>query len=373
MNSLVKDNTANIVHTLAQDALESLLGDRLTRPDENDRQDISDLSEKEQNRFKEIVQTILNVANQERCTVVFRGEKKNRLCQKLNPDGTFNQSKTINRLFYFGEKAKSYHRSNQPKLKGRKYLKHIGDASEETFKFIFDKFSKIFKDHLRGNFSKNPKPQKRLNTFKSSNRKFFDFFIEPSNIDNFKSGVETFSESCNALMQVRDYYLYLLHTFGKSGISELSFFVSTSTDKAVAEEFALSKSNFELSHEGVVFYYWIPEPLIDYACSKVTVKQIQENMESTSLPFYSSDLYPKQKEVSVKGGLFPHFILGYYDLEKRCFVVNSHVFSQTDDHRVVQMGFSINQKGFEKAIEETGYSGYIVRYYNGLYLDFSLY
>jgi len=79
---------------------------------------------------------------------------------------------------------------------------------------------------------------------------------------------------------------------------------------------------------------------------------------------YSNNFYPKQNEVSIKGGLFPHFILGICNLEDNNFIVNPHVFKQSEKELefAPQQGLIIDQSNFEKEIKKTGYAGYVTRW-----------
>ena len=62
--------------------------------------------------------------------------------------------------------------------------------------------------------------------------------------------------------------------------------------------------------------------------------------------------------------MFPHFILGIYDLEYEYFIVNPHIFkhSEEDIKFVPQQGFIIDQSNFEEEIKQTGYAGYVTRW-----------
>ena len=102
-----------------------------------------------------------------------------------------------------------------------------------------------------------------------------------------------------------------------------------------------------------------------------SIRRFSEHYQSTSLPLYHSPFYPKQKEVAIKGTLFPHYILGLYDLEHDCFVLNPYIFKQSRLalENVPAAGFKIDQSDFYEWIRETGYFGYVKRQPSGIYTD----
>ena len=95
-------------------------------------------------------------------------------------------------------------------------------------------------------------------------------------------------------------------------------------------------------------------------------------MSQYNLPIYKAEgLYPEQKEFAVKGGLFPHFILGIELVSEKKFVVNSHFknSSRNDFEQISKTGFNIDQSDFDKSIADTGYKGWIETDLNGNFVE----
>lgn len=271
-----------------------------------------------------------------------------------------------NRLFYFGEKAKTYFNYNTDN-QGPKpnYLQHIRDTSDTTYIFIFDQINKIvtgFYDFSRGN-------REAISKFKESEPKFSNFFSSTNNEERF---IEIINEKVTDPIKkekLRDYYLYLLHRFGSRQqlATNLSFFVSTSEDEEEAKDFALSK---EKKKRSVVFVYMVPEPLYKYGVNRLVLNKVYEEYSNTGMPLYKSELYEESQEIAIKGALFPHYILGLQDLENDNFIVNPYVFEQPNSRlvKIPLMGLEIEQNDFDQMINDTAYTGY-VRRLNDVYSD----
>jgi hypothetical protein len=140
-----------------------------------------------------------------------------------------------------------------------------------------------------------------------------------------------------------------------------SLFVSTSRRLGKAKEFALNEQRDKRS---VIFYYFVPQPYGHHGVDLASSKSVQTTCQEIALPVFTEDLYPEQHELAIKGALFPHRILGYYDLEFDYFVTNPHIFEQPEGYfpRILRDGFQIDQTRFEEVIAETGYSGYGTRW-----------
>jgi len=186
-----------------------------------------------------------------------------------------------------------------------------------------------------------------------------NYFSNPDNIDDFMQKVSLLDTIGNKI-HVRDYYLYLLHNLNSD---KDSLFVSTSFDKDVAIRFSNSR--------GVIFYYLLPEPIYHYGVSVLSNQIGNDVCQNVQLPIYKDNFYPDEKEVAIKGALFPHFILGLWDIENEVFIVNPHVFEQHKNHisHIPRKGLMIDKTLFEEEREKTGYAGHVIRWTNNTYSD----
>lgn len=75
--------------------------------------------------------------------------------------------------------------------------------------------------------------------------------------------------------------------------------------------------------------------------------------------FKALGLYPYQREVAVKGALFPHYILGIELPDTNKFFINSHIINignqEYDFLQVAKDGIPIDQSTFSSHIFDTGY------------------
>ena len=107
------------------------------------------------------------------------------------------------------------------------------------------------------------------------------FFMDARNKQKFICLIN--KQPTDNLLEIRNYYLKILHQIGNE---QNSFFVSTTSSKRVAKKFA---------NKGVVLETWV----INYSKQECLKK----------LPTFKRKPYPKQKEVSIYGAIFPDYIL----------------------------------------------------------------
>lgn len=231
-------------------------------------------------------------------------------------------------------------------------LKDINDCSEETLEFIFKRMFNVVT-------TKKYALSKRVLENTCSN--FIEYFSDISNSKEFVKIINGIRTDPNKIM-VRNYYLYWLHVAGSTGIRDKTQLVSTSTDKKVAIDFSGKVKG------GVILHYFIPTSLYDYVVAPWIGDNHQRIASKCNLPMYKAKgLYPEQKEVAAKGGLFPHFILGVELMSEKKFIVNSHFknISNDDFKEISKRGFNINQEGFDEHIKITGYNSFIEIFIDG--------
>ena len=271
--------------------------------------------------------------------ISYRGEGYAKLASSLRVSEELDGD-VYQQIFYFGNKAKHYLEHKEIVSK-RFCLTSVEDVSGETFEYIFNKIAVLAKHvYLRG-FS-----------FWRDNPALIQYFTNLKNRDDFclKAQSLPFVERA----KIRDYYLFLLHTAGRRGVSEESFLVSTSTDKSEAERF---KDRDDPRR--VIYYYYVPAPYEKYCVSSTIQFDSCLGIIELGLPRYvmGSGLYPRQREVAIRGGLLPHFMLGLERVDRGQFVVNPHILKMHRDkvQFVLEEGIKVEQEGFHDRIRETSY------------------
>ena len=153
----------------------------------------------------------LGNANTNRCTITFRGVTQVHLAAKLSKKPKdIDENKLLSLVFYFGDKAKHYYRVDDNAAKELRWLARIEDISKESNQAIFDKIQKVLNED-----------RENIRQFAKENGDFYSFFQDNANRERFSNALPAIG------MQARDYFLYLLHTAGKIGITDESFLVSS--------------------------------------------------------------------------------------------------------------------------------------------------
>jgi len=70
-------------------------------------------------------------------------------------------------------------------------------------------------------------------------------------------------------------------------------------------------------------------------------------------------LFPEQIEVSVKGALFPCFILGVKQIENEKFVINPHILNIKNPKKASNSGIPVEQKDFMNTVLASNYMRFI--------------
>jgi hypothetical protein len=352
---------------MSVNTLESILNENLVVPVKNKSSFKKIKKESDEwNLIKNLCDELIKSEKAEHVKIVFRGENKDSLKNKLSSD---EDGQFFNKLFLFGDKAKyffspecfeKYRSSDRQKNQlfeqsSRDYLLNINDSSDKTFQFIFNQLKKIFTTSYHSGGDNH----KVISKFSNQNPEFCEFFRCQENPNNFLEKINSFD--AEAKIEFRDYYLYLLHTFGEHQYQPISFFVSTSANKdTTAEYFARG----EKTSKPIIIVYFVPEPFYPYGMSLSLALKFNEKYKDVEIPFYKSDFYPESSEISIKGALFPHYILGIYDLDQKTFIVNPHIFSNKSNKpikKIIQEGFDIEQNDFKTMVaEKTKYAGFVL-------------
>lgn len=334
---------------------------KVVLPKEYSNTGVIELTKEQQKIVVKFWNNLISLYEKNQFIIVFRGQKKQTLERVLSGSFQNEAGKLLCKIFYFGDKAKHFFYKEE-NIKNS-YLRTIDDISDETFNFIFDQIHKILATDYGG--------EERIKTeFKSSNSEFTNFFIDVDNKVNFINLINKVQNNKEAERQrIRDYYLFILHNFGRD-FKRKSIFVSTSEDKTEAYEYAkfTSKSSRYPDEKSVVFLYIVPRPLYKHGISAEIAQEFYQNYKNQGLPTYSREIH-KQKEVAIKGSLFPQYILGLYDLESKNFIVNPYIFEKNNLQNFnISKGLYINQNKFSEKIKDTNLKVY-VRKTNEMYTN----
>ncbi len=277
---------------------------------------------------------ILNTQiEKDRMFVVYRGENKNILGDTLS---AIDENDFFYRFFHVGDKGKYFKQCEE-----YNQIEDINDISDNVFRFIFDRIYNIVNDNNEDN-------------------EFKHFFLDMNNKVLFSEKIGKIKDAKTKL-RVRDYYLVYLHIIGKysyHNTNECSYFVSTTKDIEVAEGYADEEEN------EIIIFYLLSKPFIDKAICARNKQFLKNSFKKLNLPIYEEQ-FPKENEISVKGALFPNWILGlscFID-NKKSFFVNPYLFNMGDKLiDFVTIGFPTDQSIVKSTILKTNHDKYVTKY-----------
>jgi len=296
--------------------------------------------------FKKFQTLLSEKKNNKEVLYLYRGEMLNNMKQTLKEEY---QESIFKKLFYYGVKSKfSYSELiNEGK---EKVFKNINDCSELVLEKIFnDLHSHVKSSKFAERYEINNDTNK-VQSYRYIDNKLKEYF---ENIDNRSVFVNTFQQlTLEKKVLLRDYYLYLTHT--SETMPKDTILLSSTTKRSVAKQFTRKKEE----DERIVFHYFIFEPYFCHTITPWKMEEIHTWIKNLGLPIYRpTGLYPKQKEVSIKGGLYPHNILGIEFVDKKQFIVNPNLFNFQLESLIENQGIPINQENFLDRIEnETNFS-----------------
>ncbi|ELC3160022.1 hypothetical protein [Vibrio harveyi] len=278
-----------------------------------------------------------------RLLFLFRGEEQRNIRRRLSSGGLgIDTNEVFERAFYFGDKAR--HFSVDTFDAERNFLTGINDCCDETLSFIYRRIGESLED---------PRILRQVN--QNTSREFRDFFLNQHNHHEFLQKINQ-AYTSETRLKARDYFLYYLHVAGSAGLRKETMFVSTTTDRRIARGFSKVGNR---NSSRVMFHYFIPQPFHVHAIAPWVADHHQRIVNALQLPTYkSTGLFPKQREVSVKGALFPHFILGIELVDERKFIINSNfnMYGNRENFESIsRQGFFIDQSDFHNRIFDTGY------------------
>lgn len=160
-------------------------------------------------------------------------------------------------------------------------------------------------------------------------------------------------------------YLALAHTINDPTYCEASGLVSTTTNPREAARFFRS----------ICIYGWVPRNtewsrILARTIDFVDINNDMEDIKQTGLPYYEIPVYPSQKEIALRCGFLPHFMIGF--TVGKNFYVNPAIFAAIDKmrektsfrelsdykKRLQWFGLEIDQQNFVEFIRKTNFKRY---------------
>jgi hypothetical protein len=289
----------------------------------------------------------INIIHRENHKVIYRGDKKDKLLQLYNIEINQFPEKFNNTVFITGAKGRMFLSSQLPEDE----IINIADAAHNEFALIFVMLHSLLKRELR--FSAR---RTALVGFRDRENGFTTYFRDINNRQDFIDKMIHFSQEEKVLL--RDYYLALLHHMDISKYYTSSFLLSTTSNFGQAQKFAW-KNESQSSTNPIILFGWVPqnfEGLLSTPRTNTLKQKI--NFRGIEMPLYETSFFPYQAEVTLKGGLLPHYFLGYlHNIPSgEIFEINPALFHTTANWNGVEL--PIDQSSFYERIRDTRFAQY---------------
>lgn len=293
------------------------------------------------NNFKNLLLT--NKTNLE-IYISYRGDKKSILKQTMfQGRDKYRDYDFYSRIFNLGGKSKQCYTG------GNNFtIKKIDDTSPEAFINIFNELNDIF-----NNYIEDEDIGHRLQLFKTHNPDVYNFFSIDSNLEKFKELINFLNK--NELIWIRDYYIYLIHVFGKTKLYYNTPLISTSYSFNIAKSFGTNNNKHD---DCLIYIYLITMPMEEIGIDEEYLNDFKTYKEFSVFPIIKKTVFPEEKEFSVFGALFPHNIIGIYDLKKDKIIINSHLFLNSNPDNLdlcAKEGFDIPIHYFQGSFKDSTY------------------
>lgn len=265
-------------------------------------------------------------------SIVYRGVDGNYLRRIYNADAS-NIPLLSELLFLYGEKGKAF-------CDEMKFDNDINNSERICFESILNNMQKSFLDSTSNNCSVN----NRMPTFLQENQAVIEDILS-CNANDWCKKIDALPQIIKST--IKDYYMSFLHTIGKSGYGNYSYFLSTTKEESVAEYF---RNNDEKN--GAIIVGWSNGKGIK--CSNSL--GLRDVVSKYGFPTFKTPFYPKQNEITYKCGLLPHFIVGFHYHDG--FEINPYILKINDMAKVRKEGLPVDQTDFIKKLSKTNYKSY---------------
>jgi len=310
------------------------------------------LTDKQRKRANLLLRQLLENNDNGNLQICLRGENYRNLSAKLFTERERNSNvfslEFYRRCFMLGDKAKTYYLCNYNTNNPIPWSFDIAKVNSSDFDFIFYELSYFVKQNN--------------SSWKVSNLEFVNYFSNNNNKPGFKTLLSNLSPDEQLI--IRDYYCWLLHTAATERFQSHSYYVSATTDPEMCY-------NFSNDNGPLAVVYFIPHPSSTLSTSLQTLLYANQSLTSQGLPVIESEVYPDEFEVSIKGGLFPHFIIGFYEYESNRFVFNHNIFKKYNrsNKKIFSNGIKIDQSDFFDYLKKTSYNRGVGLLSNGNYTN----
>lgn len=277
--------------------------------------------------------------------------------------------------------------SGQPIFRGEKFChafkKYINTEHEKIDKFVshcnsvfyMGNKSKayLYSTHEEGRLDFNdisPGGFEKIYNKLIDSDAFVDQALQESNQNDFVDKIMTLNDDDRC--QAKKYYTWFLHVNDVSSFNETSYFLSTSIDFNVANQFG--------DHQ-LLYCGWVPQPLRANAVSCSDLFQIGNRLEEAGLWKFQDEPYPEEHELSLLNGLFPHYTLGIYNVPDEIIIINTHLIkairepvTNNSAKKIITDGIMIDQFDFSnrEIVKNSGYKSIVTKTEEGEFQDSDL-
>lgn len=237
-------------------------------------------------------------------------------------------------IFLYGDKGKLFYDELNQKTKNLK----IDEITTIAFSYIYEKFQNIF-------ISKKIEAPKTLEAIDKYNLSEPDFINYWEQISRNEWLLQIEKLDVGDKQQVKDYYVALLHTVGMAGYGRNSYFLSTSRRKDIG-------TILNIPHDGIEIVGWVKvgrNNVYTFDC----IERNAQNVRRLGFPIIKTPIYPKQKEITFKCGLLPHFMIGFFYDD--AFEVNPYIFDSKSFLTASREGLPVCQAPFYERLKEVNY------------------
>jgi hypothetical protein len=270
--------------------------------------------------------------------IIYRGESLANLKRQFNVD---NENSLAKFIFMVGEKSKSF--LNQS------ILMPFEDTSKRNFGKILTELGKVLLNSSKGSKGR----VKRMTRFIDQNGSFYNAVTNCEQRDRLLITYEHLTNKAREIINL--FYLVLLHTINSSSYKTNSKSLSTSISLNVANQFS----------KDILLVGWYPTAgTFEHNGGIVINDNIGDNYKGIPL---CKPVYKSQREISLRYGFLPHFIIGFLFKNKREFYVNPTIFSLKYPlkkgylKKIVGEGLPVDQSYFDDLCRHTAYRYYFTR------------
>ncbi|MDO6804007.1 hypothetical protein Q4595_16295 [Wenyingzhuangia sp. 1_MG-2023] len=279
------------------------------------------MTENEYIKYNDFLLKQIELNQQNKIEIAYRGDNLKKIYKRfgiIDDKTEYNKQELLKRIFLIGDKSKYFYSSNLLNFKESPDYIALDNNSENEIEKIFNYF----------NNSTKSKKEYIINFF-SKNIELKSYFEIDKNRNHF---VETISK-LKEKKAYRDYYLKALHQLYTLEYKKTTHFISTTTDKNVAYDFA--------GENGIIIHCWTPKlnPRLFF--------------KKYNLPKIIFSPFKEQFEETIFAGILPHYISAVEILSETKSYINPSIFKNKISERLFTDGLNIDQNEFEEYIIKT--------------------